>query len=278
MFRSIDSGLDRLISGCLTRDREQRTWPITEVEQGLDPLIEAPYRATTPTLTSVWGAPAGAALPPPSSARGAVAPPDSAEEMDAETKKLAVETLASFTVPERAPRAHYLSERPPPVPHDATVKMFSSAPPPSSPLQTALANAVLTEDLSPVPLSVRSSAALSELPEPSPALRAGSTPLLGEHSPPKRDRLLVARALVACVVAGVVLALALTRGTLQSSTVAPTVPTASAEAGSIGENVPVVEATAPLPRAVAPGAHVAAPPAAPPKVDSTARPRPGWRP
>ena len=271
--RSIDSGLDRLISGCLTRDREQRTWPITEVEQGLDPFVEAPYRATTPTLTSLWGAPAGAALPPPSSARGAVAPPDSAQEMDAETQKLAVETLANFAVPERAPRAPYLSERPPPVPHDATVKMFSSAPPPSSPLQTALANAVLTEDLSPVPLSVRSSAALSELPEPTPALRAGSAPLLGEISPPKRDRLLVARALVACVVAGVVLVLALTRGTLRSSAVAPAAPTASAEAGSIGESVPVVEETTPLPRAVVPGVHVVvAPPAAPPKVESAPRP------
>ena len=271
--RSVDSGLDRLISGCLTRDRDQRTWPIAEVEQGLEPFVEAPYRATMPTLTSSWGAPAGAGLPPPSSARGAVAPPDSAQEMDVETQELAVESLATFAVPERAPRAHFLSERPPPVPHDATVKMFSSAPPPSSPLQTALANAVLTEDLSPVPLSVRSSAGVSELPEPSPGLPVASTPLLGEVVPPKRDRLLVARALVACVVAGVVMALALTQGTLRSSAVIPAAPTASAEAGSMGESIPVVEATAPLPRSIVPGAHIIdVPPAAPPKVESTAQP------
>jgi eukaryotic-like serine/threonine-protein kinase len=280
--RSIDPGLDRLISGCLTRDRDQRSWPITEVEQGLDAFVEGPPRTTTPTLTSLWGAPAGAALPPTSSARGAGAPPDSAREMDAETQKLAVETLAAFAVPERAPRARFLSERPPSVPHDATVKMFSSAPPPSSsssPLQAALANAVLTEDLSPVPLSVRSRAEppeLPELPDPSPALRVDSTPLLGELPPPGRDRLLIARVVVACVVASVVLALALIKGGAPgSSAVAPVAPTASVEAGSIsmGESAPVVEESPALPRAVVPGAHIAVTSsAAPPKIESKARP------
>lgn len=266
--RTVDAGLDRLISGCLTRDREQRTWPIAEVEQGLEPFVEGAHRAPMSTLTSPWGAPAGAPLAPPSSARGAVVPPDSAQEMEAETQKLTVDTLASFAPPERAPRAHFLGERPPPLPQDATVKMFSSAPPPSSPLQTALANAVLTEDLSPVPLSVRSGGVVPEPSEPSPAPRVDSTPFLGDLPAPKRNRLLVARVLVACAVAAVVLALALTHDAPRSEVVAPAAPTATAAAGSLGESAPVVEVSAPLPRAVAPVAHIAV---APPKVESSAR-------
>ena len=285
--RSIDPGLDRLISGCLTRDRDLRSWPITEVVQGLEPFIEGPHRATIPTLSSMWGTPAGAALPPPSSARGAVALPDIAEELDAETQKLTGEALASFAIPERSPRAHSLVDVPPPVSHDATVRMFSSAPPSASPLQTALADAALAEALSTAPLSVRGDAAVPEQPAPPPAPWVDSTPLLGEAPPPlpvalprpKQPRLVVARALVACVVAGVVLALALTQGAARNSAVVPAEPEASVEASPTVESAPppavVEEKAAPVHAAPPATGAVVAPPAAPPKIpklESGARP------
>jgi serine/threonine-protein kinase len=276
--RSIDPGLDRVISGCLTRDRDQRSWPITEVVQGLEPFVEGPLRGTTTTLPSLKSALARAALPPPSSVRGAASLPDAAQELDAETQKLAGEALATFAVPERAPRALVHTDVSPPGPYDATVKMFSStpAPPPSSPLQTALASAALAEALSTAPLSVRGDAALPDLPAQPPAPWVDSTPLPGEVPPSKRDPLVVARVLVACVVAGVVMALALTHVATRSSAVVPAAPTASTEATSTGESAPrppvVEETTAPVRAATPDTRAVVAPPPAPPKLESSARP------
>lgn len=111
----------------------------------------------------------------------------------------------------------------------------ASAPPPSSPLQTALADAALAEALSTASLSVRSQAA-RDLPAPTPAPREDSTPLLGELPPPKQDRLVGARVLVASLVAAVVLGLALTQDAIQSSAVDPAAPTAPAKAISTGCN------------------------------------------
>jgi serine/threonine protein kinase len=232
---SIAPGLDRLISGCLTRDRDQRSWPISEVAQGLEPFVEGPHRGTLTTLPSMQGAPPGASLPPPSSVRGAAALPDTAEEMDAETQRLDGESVATFALPERAPRPLVLGDAPPRVPHDATVRMFSSAPPPPSPLQTALADAALAEALSTAPLSVRSQAARN-LPAPTPAPWEDSTPLPGELPPPKQDGLASARVLVASLVAAVVLGLALTQDAIQSSAVVPAAPAATAKALSTGCN------------------------------------------
>lgn len=282
--RSIDPGLDRLISGCLTRDRDQRTWPIAEVVQGLEPFVEAPHRATITTLSSMWGTP-GSVLPPPSSARGAVALPDSAQELDAETQKLTGEALATFAVPERAPRAPVPVDVPSLVPPAATVKMFSSAPPSSSsPLQTALADAALAEALSTTPLSVRGDAAVPEQPAPPPPPWEDSTPLRGEAPPPllgelhrpKQDRLVLARVFVACLVAGVVLGLALSQRATWSSAVVSEAPAASAEASAAGESAPpppvVEERSAPVRAAPPDSRPVIAPLAAPPKLESSARP------
>jgi serine/threonine protein kinase len=274
--RTIDPGLDRLISGCLTRDREKRSWPIAEVVQELDPFTLDSPRTATPTLTALWGMPA-APLPPPSSARGPAVQARGAPESDAETQKLEAETLATFAASERAPRPLLLPDVPPSLPYDAIVRMFSVPPLPAAPLQTGAgptsSSDVISTTTLPAAADDAGPPALPPTPWSAPTLPLATVP------PPKRGNLLLARVFVGGAVAAVVLLLAFTHGARRRVGVAPeTPPSAVAEVGSTLDRAPslpvVEEKPAPIP-AISPDAGaIEAPAAAPAKHESRARPRP----
>ncbi len=217
--RTIDAGLDRLISACLTRDREQRVWPISEVEKGLEPFTAELARSATPTLTATWGVSTAASAPPSSHSRPAPALPSDDSESDAETQKLEVAMLsAARSAPiEPPPRAILLPSVPLLLPYDASVKMF----PPTDPVDPDVTQDRVTRPYA-APASSSSEAAGMSATAPlvaaagndagSPASLTsswtGPTPSLGEGTLHKQPALMVAKALLACVVAVVTLVLA----------------------------------------------------------------------
>jgi serine/threonine protein kinase len=248
--RSVEPGLDRLISACLTRDREQRLWPISEVEKGLEPFTADLPRSATPTLTAVWGASAAASAPPSSRSRPAPALPSEDSESGVETRKLDVAMLsAARSAPiEPPPRALLLPGVPLLKPYDATVKMFPGA----APGDAVDAGDAVTRPLTAAASSSRGAAVMSATAPPvaaavndpgSPASLTsswtGPTPLLEEVPPGKESALVVARALVGCVFAVVALVLAFTHPPSRAAAPASPTLTTVVEASPAGESAPL---------------------------------------
>jgi serine/threonine-protein kinase len=295
--RSIDPALERLISGCLTRDRELRTWPIAEVAMGLEPFTEGLPRSTTPTLTALWGVVPPLMPPPPPSSRPrapVVAPvvvPRQESESDAETQKLEADKLATLATP--APRPVLRAELAAPVPYDPTVRMFSAAALPAVLQDPRVVAPVVaaTPDLPP-PAAAIKPPALPVLPPPLP--RPPPLPLTPReaaptephvvHAPEKPGDLLAARIFVGGVVAAVVLLLAFTHRPSRSGAVSPAAPEAATPVTATSEPAPApapapagtVEVQAPTGAVV--NEVAAAPqstlPVEPPKREVAARPRP----
>jgi len=219
--RSIDPGLDRLISACLTRDREQRLWPIAEVERGLDPFTDDFQRGATSAFTATWGQhPAGPA--PPSSRQYPVAAlPSEAPESEAETQRLEVAMLcaAPRALFEPPPRAIILPDVPLARSDDATIKK-----PCSSMSATAPLVAAATSEAGP--------------PAAPTASWTGPTPFLGDVPPPKRRSPFVARAIGVSGLAAVVLVLAFTPRGRRPAEPAPPRPLPVVEASPAAESAP----------------------------------------
>ncbi len=283
--RGIDPGLERLIAGCLTRDREQRTWPIADVASGLEAFAEGGARSATPTLTALWGVSPTITAPPSSRPRSG-APPSSSPSMqesesDAETQKLEVESLAMFA----SPRPVLVAEMPASLPYDPTVRMFSSLPAaagpaearggvgraaPTLPLPAAIAAAV------PPPLP----ALPPPLPLPSPLplepREAPVTPPLADTPPSKWGDIMVARAVVGFAVAAVVAFLALSHRPPTRAVVAPdAVVQAAPESEHVIAPAAEVEEVMMAPLAMTPDAgSLPASPSTVANVESAPRPRP----
>ncbi len=283
--RGLDPGLERLISGCLTRDREQRMWPISDVASGLEPFSEGGLRSTIPTLTGVWGA-----VPPPPSSRPREpsVPPSQEAESDAETQKLEPGTLPLFVSSRPVLRA----EMPAALPHDPTVRMFSAPPLPPVPLETRAARANGTQ--TPV-LSLTTEAAApplrpllppplpSPLPLPliprEPSLTPSLSPSpLASNRPSRPGNLLAMRAFVGCMVAAVVAFLALTYRAPRRVAVTPETATAVVEVSLPVDRAPTPPVVAATGGTAPPNAPekpmIVAPSVAPAPPDIAARPRP----
>ena len=289
--RGIDPGLERLISGCLTRDREQRTWPIADVAAGLETFTEGPPRSATPTLTAVWGAVPAPTSPPSSRPRAPVVVPCRESELDleseAETQKLEVEKLATLAAPAKRPVLR--AAMPAPAPYDPTVRMFSAAGLPAV-LQDPRALAGLDAPILNLDLPAAREAMKLPTPPPlppplprppplplTPREAAQTAPAL-DRNPEKRHDFLAARIFVGSLVAAIVVLLAFTHRGSQSRSVAPATTEAVAPVTPVNAPEPVSpvveEVQVPAGEVVPPAVLSPVPPAVPPKREVAALPRP----
>jgi serine/threonine-protein kinase len=284
--RGLDPGLERLISGCLTRDREQRMWPIADVAAALEPFTEGVPRSTIPTLTAVWGA---APTPPSSRPRAPAAPLAPEAESDAETQKLEPATLATLATP--AVRPVLRAAMPSALPYDPTVRMFSTPHLPPVPVETRAARANGTQaPILPATGDGRAPPAIPLLPPPLPSplplplspREASQSATLSDERPSKRGELLFARAFVGLLVAAVVVLLAFTHRAPASATVTPETAAAVVEAMPVGDRSPaplgpstaVVEEMAALAHPIAPAPPAPVAPPATAKIAAPIAPRP----
>jgi serine/threonine-protein kinase len=291
--RGIEPGLERLIAGCLTRDREQRTWPIADVASGLEAFAEGGARSATPTLTALWGVPPAVAAPPSSRPRSG-APPSSApssssststsmrdSESDAETQKLEVESLAMFA----SPRPVLVAEMPASLPYDPTVRMFSATPAAAGPTEARGAVAGVAPPL-PLPAAIAAAvppplpALPPPLPLPSPLplepREAPTAPPLADHPSSKSGDIMIARAVVGFAVAAVVAFLALSHRPASSAVVAPG-PVVSATPEAEHASAPasaVEEVTVPLQTMTPDAGSLQGSPSTVANVETAPRPRP----
>ena len=279
----IEPGLEQLISACLTRDREQRLWPIAEVEKGLLPFTEDLAHPRAATLTAPWGAGAVASVPPSSRRLPVAALASEDPESDAETQKLEVAML--FAAPRARggspPRAILLPDVTLGQPDKATLKM------PSLPA-LGTAGAPITRPLpdeasatsTPAPQSATAPLAAVAVSDPdataSPtASWTGPTPSHGDRPPPRPRAPFVARAVVAGLVAAVVLILVFTHRTSRLADPAPPAPTAIVGASPVEESAPADADDPRLVNAALPEVvMVDAPPPPKPKPESEAKPPP----
>jgi serine/threonine protein kinase len=240
--RGLDPGLERLISGCLTRDREQRLWPIADVAAGLEPLTEGAPRSAVPTLTAVWGA---APAPSPSSPRAAAELAEQESGSDADTQQLDREALPIFAA--SGPRPVLRAAMPSVLPYDPTVRIFSTPHLPQVPVEMRAARANGTQppvlpaagELAPRPPAQLLPPPLpSPLPLPLAPRDDPSTPALANDRPSKRSDVLVARAFVGFMLAAVVLLLAFTHRAPRSATVTPAAAAAVVDATPAANSPP----------------------------------------
>ena len=283
--RGLDPGLERLISGCLTRDRDQRMWPIADVAAGLDPLTEGAPRSAVPTLAAVWGAaPAPASSPP----RAVAVLVEQESGSDADTQQIEREALPIFAP--SGPRPVLRAAMPSSLPYDPTVRIFSTPHLPQVPVEIRAARANGTQppvlpvasELVPPPLPQIFPPPLpSPLPLPLTPREASPTPPLADDRPANRRDLLVARAFVGFMVAAVVLLLAFTHRALRSATVTPEAAAAAVDATPAVDSPPpprpvataaVVEAVAIPARPIAPDPPVIIRPPVAPKPAIVPRP------
>ena len=261
-LRGVDPGLDRLIAGCLTRDRDQRSWPIADVATGLVPFTEAPPRSAVPTLTAVWGAaPEPTAAPARAPAVRAQHEPGS----DADTQQLDRETLPIFAA--SGPRPVLRAVMPSALPYDPTVRIFSTPQLPQVPVELRAARAKGTQapvlpsvsepSPPPLPTQLLPPPLPSPLPLPLAPKEGSSTPPLAVDRPSKQRDLLVARAFVGFMVAAVVLLLASTHRAPRSASVT------AAAAAAVVDATPIVDSAPPAATASAAVVEPAANPAPP---------------
>ena len=246
--RGLDPGLERLISGCLTRDRDQRMWPIADVAAGLEPLAEGAPRSAVPTLTAVWGTVPAASAPSSSRPRAPAVPVPREAESDAEPRKLEPGALAIFTPPTARPVLS--AEIKASLPYDPTVRMFSTPrlPPVPVELRAARANGTqapllpATNGATPrLPVLLLPPPLPSPLPLPLAPREAPPTLALVDDLPSKQGHFLVARAFVGVLVAAIVGLLAFTHRAPRST------PATPEGAANVVEAMPAVDRSPPPP-------------------------------